>query len=1463
MLYALIGAPVKWVFTKDARAQASKANFHFKDCTSIGNSPSKFAQIARKIFQVINARATVASHGALSMLYLSANHQYVVERCSQGVTYICVLELLCPLSTAHDFFKAVRKRADYVLKFLQAEQSAELPKPNAKKDPVHRQYMQCLQKNLQVSLWKRESETVEEPLRVGNIDGKNRGPSPTPVSGADPLSRSRTGTVEDAAADFAPLTEEYASAVPMSPTARRNSWSPEKSPRHRESRNFENPSKSLQYPLSPGGTKRLQRLEIRVTLPFDNASLGVLFGLQEPSRATTRDGRKTFPRLKVILLKRDAPDFEPGPLEQAGILVGDVLETVDSVPIRKFDDLHGALRAAKSRASEHVLTRAAKIMVLICVVLRRFPESPENGALLSPSSHAPNDVGNGPHVRRSTRSIHAGVAGWTAGMRGSPNSLSSTDQVSDHAAGNSGLNSQMPSWASGRAPPSPRARSVTADGPAIGRSASFSTRGSPPLDPTRGIPPRPKPRLAHPRQSEGGSTQYHSLPGRLPFSDRGRPLPLSANAARKAARSRIHRMSADAVVNTSADVPSSGSNPTSPSDAESEDAHVVVAFSSDDEWPAVPVRTSRSLSDGPKPRRVPGTHPGVVPKHVNLHPPDKDNREVSESAAADNVTKASGVGILIYTFDQGDVASHDMQKDVLSCVGPAALEGLQAKISDAKSGVDLQDIVHEFQPILSHIKLPPPTAVTLKQALKDAAREKIVLNGFQYDSVEALVAALERDVSRLVAAGGDATTLAHDILRAASRTISGHDSYSACFQLFAICPDYILVPGDVEAPPILIDTMNHGEGVIKIETVASYELQKRNEETDDLDTWLVLESTITDTLRIFDSAKDRVLCITEGSATPARNAYLVEGASEQYINGKYIRTATANLQGAEAAEDVPARKKGHRRSRSSSKSRSRSSSGMSLGSLFPATRRQSDPMKQHDSDRFTDKAKHGSPPLHSASPGEHGDVQAMHAPDGATAVRRTKNGSTYRNVVTQADLQQFFETSKDVWLPVAFLDANTSPNTTPTHKRNALSSVPSASVRMPGLATPATSPTKDHRKAASESDISIDEKLLRCRWVLRNSRGAFIYATGSTLLSEEELHNTHQRPPRSGWFALDPSTGQRSEHVGGKPAVPPTVSVFVLPVHRLVKHKQPAMTKMPDCGVCGGRIWSVKMWSCKCCNAKFHYKPSGSLGGKRSKRIGKCQAAAAQMVCEEAVRRREASSSAIARMHVALVGGEDTLSDDDASARPGMHVFEFAGHSVVQSRSMTCTVAGHGKSHSAPNTLNAREVDFLSSRRISDGPVDDMLMPTVVSGGTARTDSVAKVDHFDFVDGIDLASLGLDPTINTKKREAARAAASAGPATPSSTTEAPHIRRSSKSDPGTGALAKISMRAVGSPSTSSSDIIATSAAGVKGRSPRRNESFGARFVKAQENFERMIATPEGAKVRVVYISARMEQDENG
>ena len=63
-----------------------------------------------------------------------------------------------------------------------------------------------------------------------------------------------------------------------------------------------------------------EKVEVRATLPIDKPNLGVLFGLQDAApdgamKSTTK------PRMKVILLKRDPPRFETGPLEMEGVQV--------------------------------------------------------------------------------------------------------------------------------------------------------------------------------------------------------------------------------------------------------------------------------------------------------------------------------------------------------------------------------------------------------------------------------------------------------------------------------------------------------------------------------------------------------------------------------------------------------------------------------------------------------------------------------------------------------------------------------------------------------------------------------------------------------------------------------------------------------------------------------------------------------------------------------------------------------------------------------------------------------------------------------------------------------------------------------------------------------------------------------------------------------------------------------------
>ncbi len=54
---------------------------------------------------------------------------------------------------------------------------------------------------------------------------------------------------------------------------------------------------------------------------------------------------------------------------------------------------------------------------------------------------------------------------------------------------------------------------------------------------------------------------------------------------------------------------------------------------------------------------------------------------------------------------------------------------LQAQVAVAHSTDAFLSLLHLFRTTLASIPLPPPSAVDLTQALKDAQRETIVLNG--------------------------------------------------------------------------------------------------------------------------------------------------------------------------------------------------------------------------------------------------------------------------------------------------------------------------------------------------------------------------------------------------------------------------------------------------------------------------------------------------------------------------------------------------------------------------------------------------------------------------------------------------------------------------------------------------------------------------------------------------------------
>ena len=120
------------------------------------------------------------------------------------------------------------------------------------------------------------------------------------------------------------------------------------------------------------------------------------------------------------------------------------------------------------------------------------------------------------------------------------------------------------------------------------------------------------------------------------------------------------------------------------------------------------------------------------------------------------------------------------------------------QVAIAESVDSFLTVLHQFRDALLDIPLPPPSAVDLGQAIKDAQRETILCNGkaFKGDAT-GLEAEMLRLVEPLVVDVETAKMLCQDILRASSRTESGGDSYSISTSLL-VKRGNLLTPAQVE-----------------------------------------------------------------------------------------------------------------------------------------------------------------------------------------------------------------------------------------------------------------------------------------------------------------------------------------------------------------------------------------------------------------------------------------------------------------------------------------------------------------------------------------------------------------------------------------------------------------------------------------------------------------------------------------
>ena len=149
---------------------------------------------------------------------------------------------------------------------------------------------------------------------------------------------------------------------------------------------------------------------------------------------------------------------------------------------------------------------------------------------------------------------------------------------------------------------------------------------------------------------------------------------------------------------------------------------------------------------------------------------------------------------------------------------PQARMALKAQITRSKSRDDMCTAIHIFRDLLGlGLHLPRPAAVETKQALKDAARESIKVQGVLFASdCEGVQGALKEAIEPLSSDSGLVDSVCSDILRAASRTASGGDSYTVVRAMLAT-DDSPLTPAPVKQAPILIE-VDADSGKVHIET---------------------------------------------------------------------------------------------------------------------------------------------------------------------------------------------------------------------------------------------------------------------------------------------------------------------------------------------------------------------------------------------------------------------------------------------------------------------------------------------------------------------------------------------------------------------------------------------------------------------------------------------------------------------
>jgi len=230
-------------------------------------------------------------------------------------------------------------------------------------------------------------------------------------------------------------------------------------------------------------------------------------------------------------------------------------------------------------------------------------------------------------------------------------------------------------------------------------------------------------------------------------------------------------------------------------------------------------RRDHSGSSGSIP--VDGLGEATIEGHANrgLIPPYQPR----DSSGSENPKQAPDVRILLPLDYSGmdDIQSGDENTppEVRLFQGwdVQTLNALKTQVQLCQQRADLLTVLHLFRDFLKSVPLPRPASVQREQALKDAGRERVVVNGIEVQGDgERLRKIVCAQLLSLVADGSD--ILEHvvtDVVRAASRTAHGGDAYVILQSLFVRqsadgMPTDLLTPSPNAPPPIAVKVESDG-----------------------------------------------------------------------------------------------------------------------------------------------------------------------------------------------------------------------------------------------------------------------------------------------------------------------------------------------------------------------------------------------------------------------------------------------------------------------------------------------------------------------------------------------------------------------------------------------------------------------------------------------------------------------------